>query len=690
MKFLKTMRCPSDEWSFTNYVSLNRDRWPVGDYVSICVDKGIFAVKHYPFEEDVIGFNSFQRKWLNLPIGETVEVIEKCMEYKFDELTLEIDFLNKIKADSNLYNVEILSNEFKCKFKDQPLNITQTVGFHYNNKKFKIKLISSKPQISVGLITETTVIMLKSETVVLSNQIPNVQLNWNFEEMGVGGLDREFSLIFRRAFASRSVPIEIIKKLGCKHIKGILLHGPPGCGKTLMARCIAQAFKSRPVKIVNGPELLNKYVGESEANVRKLFQEAEEEQKKAGLASKLHVIVFDEIDALCKKRGDNIIHDAVVNQLLSKIDGVESLNNILIVGMTNRPDLIDDALLRPGRLELKIEIGLPDKEGRLQILKVHVAKMKSCDILSPDVDLNKIAAETKNYSGAELEGLVRAAQSTALSRCVKVENGSTVSSVKELKVMKSDFEKSLNVDVKPVFQSDDYELPYGVVIWTEEINRILNLGRSLITRTQEKSSSTTLLLEGKAGCGKTALAITTAQESQFSYIKICSSDKTVGYSETDKRMALTKIFSDALKFDSACIVLDDLERWLDYVPIGPRFSNSILQTLFVLLKSSSHKLLIIVTCEHKDFLDQTGLTTVFDAVVRIPCVSTNKQLMDVLKLLNVFDAWDRAVVLEAVQNKEFEIGIKKLIAVVEIVSSMQSECKISEFLTFLETGGIFK
>ncbi|AOC55223.1 AAA+ ATPase predicted domain [Lymphocystis disease virus 3] len=687
MKFLKTMRCPSDEWSFTNYVTLNRNRCPVGDYIGVCVNKGVFAVKHYPFEEDVIGFNSLQRKWLNLPVGETIEIIERRVECKFDELTVEIDFLSKNKADSKLYDVELLSADFKLKFKDQPLNVGQTVAFQYNGKPFKIKLILTKPQISVGLLTETTKIILKSETVVLSGQI---SINWNFEEMGVGGLDKEFSLIFRRAFASRSVPVEITEKLGCKHIKGVLLYGPPGCGKTLMARCIAQAFKSRPVKIVNGPELLNKYVGESEANVRRLFQEAEEEEKKLGLASGLHVIVFDEIDALCKKRGDNATHDAVVNQLLSKIDGVESLNNILIIGMTNRPDLIDEALLRPGRLELKIEIGLPDEKGRLQILKVHVAKMKSHNILASDVDLNKIAVETKNYSGAELEGLVRAAQSTALSRCVNVENGTTVAVCSDLKVLKSDFEKSLISDVKPAFRSDDYDLPYGVVMWTDEIDRILNLGRSLIARTQEKSSSTALLLEGRSGCGKTALATTVAKESQFSYVKICSSDKTAGYSEIDKRVILKETFANASKFDSACIILDDVERWLDYVPVGPRFSNSVLQTLFALLKNSQRKLLIIVTCEYKDFLDQTGLTAVFDAVIRIPCVSTNKQLMDVLKLLSAFDAWDRTTVLEAVQNKEFEIGIKKLIAAVEIASSMQPDRKISEFLTSLETGGIFK
>nr|KAF6457165.1 hypothetical protein HJG63_011706 [Rousettus aegyptiacus] len=118
--------------------------------------------------------------------------------------------------------------------------------------------------------------------------------------------------------------------------------------------------------------------------------------------------------------GSTGVHDTVVNQLLSKIDGVEQLNNILVIGMTNRPDLIDEALLRPGRLEVKMEIGLPDEKGRLQILHIHTARMRGHQLLSADVDIKELAVETKNFSGAELEGLVRAAQSTAMNRHIKV------------------------------------------------------------------------------------------------------------------------------------------------------------------------------------------------------------------------------------------------------------------------------
>lgn len=138
-----------------------------------------------------------------------------------------------------------------------------------------------------------------------------------------------------------------------------------------MARQIGQMLNAREPKIVNGPQILDKYVGESEANIRKLFADAEEEEKRMGPNSGLHIVIFDEIDAICKARGsvagNTGVNDTVVNQLLSKIDGVDQLNNILVIGMTNRRDMIDEALLRPGRLEVSIEIGLPKEDGRRQV-----------------------------------------------------------------------------------------------------------------------------------------------------------------------------------------------------------------------------------------------------------------------------------------------------------------------------------
>lgn len=158
----------------------------------------------------------------------------------------------------------------------------------------------------------------------------------NFEQLGIGGLDKQFEAIFRRAFASRVFPPSVVQRLGVKHVKGLLLYGPPGTGKTLIARQLGKMLNGKEPKIVNGPEVLNKYVGQSEENIRNLFAEADAEYAAKGDNSDLHVIIFDEIDAVCKSRGSvrdgSGVHDTIVNQLLTKIDGVNSLNNILLIG----------------------------------------------------------------------------------------------------------------------------------------------------------------------------------------------------------------------------------------------------------------------------------------------------------------------------------------------------------------------
>ncbi|MES1904509.1 MAG: hypothetical protein MHPSP_000481, partial [Paramarteilia canceri] len=221
--------------------------------------------------------------------------------------------------------------------------------------------------------------------------------------MGIGGLDKEIAQLFRRIFASRLCPSIVLKQMGVKHVKGFLLYGPPGTGKTLIARKIAKMLNAKPAKLVNGPEILSKYVGESEKKMRDLFSDAEKDFNNLGDKSMLHVIIFDEIDAICRQRGERsgaggMASDNIVNQLLTKIDGLESLNNILIIGMTNRPDLIDEALLRPGRLEVQLEISLPDYDGRIQILNIHTDSLKKNKRISTDVSIEKLSESTQNFT----------------------------------------------------------------------------------------------------------------------------------------------------------------------------------------------------------------------------------------------------------------------------------------------------
>ena len=181
-----------------------------------------------------------------------------------------------------------------------------------------------------------------------------------------------------------------LQSLGLSPVRGLLLFGPSGCGKTSIAREIARTLRSRPVKIITAPELLDRWVGGSEALVRSMFEDAEEELRACNgdaLKSGLHVIIIDEIDAVFRKRttaedSGEATRSSVVNQILSKLDGVNAIANVLLIGLTNRRELLDNALLRPGRLEVQVEIPLPNRAGRREILKIHFDPLRRSGRLS--------------------------------------------------------------------------------------------------------------------------------------------------------------------------------------------------------------------------------------------------------------------------------------------------------------------
>ncbi|XP_030591258.1 vesicle-fusing ATPase isoform X1 [Archocentrus centrarchus] len=737
--FFKTMqaaRCPTDELSVTNCAVVSEKDLQSGQHVTVKTTpnhKYVFTVKtHHTVAPGSIAFSLPQRKWAGLSIGQEVEV----SNYNFDKtkqcigaMTIEIDFLQKKSTDSSPYDSDKMAAEFIQQFNNQAFSVTQQLVFSFCEKLFGLmvkdieamdaSILKGEPgsgkkqqKIDIGLMVgNSQVIFEKAENSSLTlvgkaktKEARQTIINpdWNFEKMGIGGLDKEFSDIFRRAFASRVFPPDIVEQMGCKHVKGILLFGPPGCGKTLMARQIGKMLNAREPKVVNGPEILNKYVGESEANIRKLFAEAEEEQKRLGANSGLHIIIFDELDAICKQRGTGAsstgVHDTVVNQLLSKIDGVEQLNNILVIGMTNRPDLIDDALMRPGRFEVKMEIGLPDEKGRVQILNIHTNKMRSFNLLAHDVDVKELAAETKNYSGAELEGLVRAAQSTAMNRHIKATSTVEVDMerAEKLQVTRADFMGSLNNDIKPAFgtNQEDYSsyIMNGIIKWGDPVTHVLDDGELLVqqTKNSDRTPLVAVLLEGPPHSGKTALAAKIAEDSQFPFIKICSPDKMIGNSEISKCQAIKKVFDDAYKSQLSCVVVDDIERLLDYVPIGPRFSNLVLQALLVLLKKpppKGRKLLIIGTTSRKDVLQEMEMLDAFSTTIHIPNISTGDQLIDALELLGSFTDKERASIAHQLKGKRVWIGIKKLLVLIEMSLQMDPDYRVTKFLSLLRDEG---
>ena len=255
-------------------------------------------------------------------------------------------------------------------------------------------------------------------------ETPNI--SWN----DVGGLDT----VKRELNEAVEWPIKYpdsFKRLGIRPSRGILLYGPPGTGKTLLAKAVAKESEANFIQ-VKGPSLLSMWVGKSEEGVRKIFERARQVAP--------CIIFFDEIDALAGKRGEdhgNKVTERVLNQILAEMDGLEDLNDVLVVGATNRPDMLDTALLRPGRFDKILLVNAPTEEGRLKILGVHTKKMSAGNALCKDVSLKDIAKKTSGYTGADLESLVRESALLALRENIEAKE-----------VTKKHFNEALN-KVKP-------------------------------------------------------------------------------------------------------------------------------------------------------------------------------------------------------------------------------------------------
>jgi len=315
------------------------------------------------------------------------------------EIEAEIQKLQKniAQIDKNLGSVEIRFNE-----------IYVEVHVHGRTQEGLNALINS-------LDFFTSRCIHKNDDGLLMEKRERMK-NLDFVEVGVGGLCKTMKTMIRRTFESRLIPNSLRMELGLSHIKGCLLYGPPGTGKTLIARKVSEILGCEDPKLVNGPEVESKWVGEAEKKIRALFEQAEKDFDEHGQRSPLHVIIFDEVDAIAKQRGGPHAksRDGALNQLLCCLDGIKAIDNVIVFGLTNRKDCLDRALLRPGRLEVQLEIAAPDEAGRIEILKIHTREMRQSKRLCEDVDLSVLAGFLNGFTGADLAGLVRSAVSFAL------------------------------------------------------------------------------------------------------------------------------------------------------------------------------------------------------------------------------------------------------------------------------------
>jgi len=356
---------------------------------------------------------------------------------------------------------------------------------------------------------------------------------------------------------------EIFERLGIEAPKGVLLYGPPGTGKTLLAKAVANESGAYFIS-VNGPEFLSKFYGESEANLRKIFEEAEKNAPA--------IIFFDEIDAIAPKREEvtGEVERRIVATLLSLMDGLKSRGKVIVIAATNRPNDIDPALRRPGRFDREIEVPVPDRNGRLEILKIHTRNMP----LAKDVNLEEIADKTHGFVGADLMALCKEAAMSALRRVLpeirdKLREGEEVPKevLEKLVVTKQDFENALRVVEPSAMREVLVEVPK--VKWEdigglEEVKKLLREMVEWPLKYRESferlgiEPPRGILLYGPPGCGKTLIAKAVATESGANFIAVKGPELlSKWFGESEKRVR--DLFKKAKQVAPCIIFFDEID-----------------------------------------------------------------------------------------------------------------------------------
>lgn len=446
----------------------------------------------------------------------------------------------------------------------------------------------------------------------------------DFSAKGVGGFKKEIARIIRSVFYTRAMTQAMLDAYGVTtHAKGILLYGPPGTGKTLIAKAISEFFTRENVRIIEGPELKNSFYGATQQNLADMFHDARRNPKK------LYVYIFDEIDALFVRRGGDSSVSAsnnndLVTRLTSILDGPESPGNIVVIGTTNRKEIIDPAVLRPGRLDTHIFIGLPSEDERFDILNVHTKGMAS--VLAKDVDLSVIAAKTKNYTGAELAKVVELARGYAMGKNFMTDNDKLVmrADIKRNdqaeKVMQQHFLMAV-AEVKPVHGMDETcirGVPKHFVPYDSHLqNSIQNFQRCMQSFSLSNRRQLNFLVGGEAGTGKSSLVFHLAMLSGFVYMQTITPEKLMSVPQQDRLDVVRTVFNGAHQSrENAVIILDNIELLLDASSDYNTYSNSLRIMFGEMLKERvgevDNKLLVIATTENADFLKRIGLLFHFD------------------------------------------------------------------------------
>jgi len=497
----------------------------------------------YPSDEGrgIIRIDGLIRNNAGVAIGDTV-TIRKIKAVPADKIVVAP--LEAIPPIDERYLADALESV--------PVTKGDNVMIPYFGGRLTFQVISISPAADAVIITQRTTFVISEKGEALRG-VPQV----SYED--IGGLKEEIQKVREMIELPLRHP-EIFEKLGVEAPKGVLLYGPPGTGKTLLAKAVANESNAHFISI-SGPEIMSKFYGESEARLREIFKEAKEKAPS--------IIFIDEIDSIAPKREEvtGEVERRVVSQLLSLMDGLEARGKVIVIAATNRPNALDPALRRPGRFDREIEIKVPDKKGRLEILQIHTRHMP----LASDVDLEKLASVTHGFVGADLEYLCKEAAMKALRRVLpslKLDEEKIPPEVlNNLVVTMEDFENALK-EITPSAMREVY-LETPDVKW-EDIGGLESVKRELMEAVEWPLKYPELykklgyqmpkgiLLYGPSGTGKTLLAKAVATESEANFISVRGPEllsKWVGESERGIR----EVFRRARQAAPCIIFFDEID-----------------------------------------------------------------------------------------------------------------------------------
>ncbi len=519
-----------------------------GDVIEIVNKRTTSAIAWPAYSEDqnrdIIRIDGFTRKNSGVAINEYVVVKPAKVKTALSLTLAPVDMRLNVDDD--------FTNFVKNRLMERTLVEGDTTLVMMLGHAIPFNVSKTRPHGIIKVTAETRLTIL-NEPAPEGKGLPRT----TYED--IGGLHEEIQRVREMVELPLRHP-ELFQRLGIEPPKGVLLHGPPGCGKTLLARAVANESEANFYSI-NGPEIMSKFYGESEARLREIFQQAQQNAPS--------IIFIDELDSLAPKREEvtGEVERRVVAQLLALMDGLGGRGNVIVIGATNRPGALDPALRRPGRFDREIEISVPDKQGRHEVMQIHTRGMP----LAEDVDLNRLAAMTHGYTGADLSSLSRETAMKALRRYlpqINLEEERIPPTVLEKMEVKMDDFTSAYKEVTPTAMREVY-IEVSSVHWDDaggldDVKQHLKeavewpiKNPEMFTRLGIRAPKG-ILMYGPPGCGKTLLARAVATESEANFISIKGPEvfsKWVGESEK----AIREVFRKARMAAPAVVFLDEID-----------------------------------------------------------------------------------------------------------------------------------